>query len=315
MNKPEILQLGAYSERDEALLNEHFVMHRFFEVDDKAAFLKEHATNIKAIGTRGDLRVEAELIEALPALEMIAVYGVGYDGVPMDRVKANNIRMSNTPDVLTGDVADYAVAMMLSQSRGVVGSSDWVRSGNWATKGGYGLTTRVHGKRVGVLGLGRIGFEIAKRLAAFNMEINYSSRTAKPEAADWNFIADPVALAEASDFLFVALAANAETHHIVNKDVIAAMGDTGMIINISRAANIDEEALLDALESGALGSAALDVFEGEPVINERFFALDNVLLQPHQGSGTVETREAMGDLVRHNLLAHFEGRDLITPVN
>lgn len=314
MNKPEILQLGAYSERDEALLNEHFVMHRFFEVEDKAAFLKKHAVNIKAIGTRGDLSVEGELIEALPALEMIAVYGVGYDGVDMDSVRAKNIRMSNTPDVLTGDVADYAVAMMLSQSREIVGASDWVRSGSWA-KGGYGLTSRAHGKRVGILGLGRIGFEIAKRLAAFNMEINYSSRNAKPEAIDWNFIPDPVALAEASDFLFVALAANAETHHIVNKDVIAAVGSSGMIINISRAANVDEEALLDALESGALGSAALDVFEGEPVINERFLALNNVLLQPHQGSGTVETREAMGDLVRSNLLAHFEGRDLLTPVN
>lgn len=315
MNKPEILQLGPYSERDEALLDEHFVMHRFFEVEDKTTFLKEHATNIKAIGTRGDLRVEGELIEALPALEMIAVYGVGYDGVDMDMVKAKNLSMSNTPDVLTGDVADYAVAMMLSLSRDVIGSSNWVRSGNWSNKGNYGLTSRVHGKRVGVLGLGRIGIEIAKRLAAFNMEINYSSRSAKPEAADWNFIADPVKLAEASDFLFVALAANADTRHIVSKDVIAAMGSSGMIINISRAANIDEEALLDALESGALGSAALDVFEGEPVINERFFALDNVLLQPHQGSGTVETREAMGDLVRNNLLAHFEGRDLLTPVN
>ena len=315
MNKPEILQLGAYSERDEALLNEHFVMHRFFEVDDKEAFLKEHAANIKAIGTRGDLRVEGELIDALPALEMIAVYGVGYDGVDMDRVIARDLRMSNTPDVLTGDVADYAVAMMLAQSRAIVGASDWVRSGNWGNTGGYGLTSRVHGKRVGILGLGRIGFEIAKRLAAFDMEINYSSRSAKPEAADWNFIADPVALAEASDFLFVALAANAETRHIVSKEVIEAMGSTAMIINISRAANIDEEALLDALENGTLGSAALDVFEGEPVINERFFALDNVLLQPHQGSGTVETREAMGDLVRNNLLAHFEGRDLLTPVN
>lgn len=315
MNKPEILQLGAYSERDEALLNEHFVMHRFFEVDDKAAFLNEHAANIKAIGTRGDLKVEGSLIESLPALEMIAVYGVGYDGVDMQTVKSKNLRMSNTPDVLTGDVADYAVAMMLAQSRDMVGASNWVRSSNWGNKGGYHLTSRAYGKRVGILGLGRIGFEIARRLAAFDMQINYSSRSAKAEAVDWNFIQDPLTLAEASDFLFVTLAANEETHHIVSKDVIAAMGNKGMIINVSRAANIDEDALLDALESGALGSAALDVFEGEPVINERFLALDNVLLQPHQGSGTVETREAMGDLVRNNLLAHFEGRDLLTPVN
>ncbi len=165
-----------------------------------------------------------------------------------------------------------------------------------------------------MLGLGRIGFEVAKRLKGFDMDIAYSDVSEKPYADGLTFIADPVALAERSDVLFVTLAASAETRHIVSKAVIEALGPEGMLINISRASNIDEDALLDALESGALGSAALDVFEGEPKLNPRFLKLDNVLLQPHHASGTIETRKAMGKLVRDNLAAHFAGEALITPV-
>ena len=172
----------------------------------------------------------------------------------------------------------------------------------------------MHGRRAGILGLGRIGYEVAKRLAGFDMDIAYSDTGPKDFARDWTFVADPVALAERSDFLFVTLAASAETRHIVGRKVIEALGPDGMLINISRASNIDENALLDALEARTLGSAALDVFEGEPNLNPRFLALDNVLLQPHMASGTVETRKAMGQLVFDNLSAHFDGRPLPTPV-
>ena len=165
-----------------------------------------------------------------------------------------------------------------------------------------------------MLGLGRIGIEVAKRLQGFGMDIAYSARSPKSVPEDWAYIADPLALAARSDFLFVTLSASAKTRHIVNGDVIAALGAQGMLINISRAGNIDETALLDALEAGTLGSAALDVFEGEPALNPRFVALPNVLLQPHHASGTVETRQAMGQLVRDNLSAHFSGRALLTPV-
>ncbi|PWQ93971.1 2-hydroxyacid dehydrogenase [Leucothrix arctica] len=314
MNKPEILQVGAYPEWDEVVLNDLFNMHRYFEIEDKSAYLKQHGAKIKGIATRGELGADRALIESLPSLEVISVYGVGYDAVDLAAAKERNIRVTNTPDVLTNDVADFGLAMMLSLSRQVIGGSEWVRSGNWKNTGNFPLTSRIHGKRVGVLGLGRIGFEVAKRLTGFDMEISYSDVSAKDYAPDWNFIQDPVALAESCDFLFVTLAASAETRHIVNKEVIEALGKTGMVINVSRAANIDEEALLDALESGALGSAALDVFEGEPALNPRFLALDNVLLQPHQASGTYETRKAMGGLVRENLVAHFAGKDLLTPV-
>lgn len=314
MSKIEILQVGPYPAWDEERLNARFTMHRYFEAADKAAFLAEHAPGIRGIATRGELGANRALIDALPNLEVISVYGVGYDAVDLAAARERGIRVTNTPDVLTKDVADLGVAMMLTQARGMIGAERWVRSGDWAEKGLYPLQSQAHGKRVGILGLGRIGFEVGKRLAGFDMEIAYSSRAPKENAEGWTYIADPVELAACSDFLFVTLASTADTRHIVNRKVIEALGPAGMLINISRAATIDEEALLDALESKALGSAALDVFEGEPKLNPRFLALDNVLLQPHHASGTVETRKAMGALVFNNLSAHFDGRPLPTPV-
>lgn len=314
MSKIEILQLGPYPSWDEERLNARFTMHRYFEAPDKPAFLSERAGDIRAIATRGEIGANRAMIEALPRLEMIGVYGVGFDAVDLDAARRRGIRVTNTPDVLTKDVADLGVAMLLAQARGLVGGEGWVRSGDWAKKGLYPLKTRVHGKRVGILGLGRIGFEVARRLAGFDMDIAYSDVGPKDFAKDWTFIADPRALAARSDVLFVTLAASAATRHIVNAEVIAALGPEGMLINISRASNIDEAALLDALESKALGAAALDVFEGEPNVDPRFLSLENVLLLPHMASGTVETRKAMGLLLFDNLSAHFEGRPLPTPV-
>lgn len=314
MTKPSVLQVGAYPDWDQVPLEEAFAMHRYFEASDKACFLADVGPNVRGIATRGDLGADRTMIDACPNLEVISVYGVGYDAVDLSACEQRGIRVTNTPDVLTKDVADLGVAMMLAQTRGILGAEQWVRNGNWVSRGSYPLTSRVWGKRAGVLGLGRIGHELAKRLAGFDMDIAYCDVAAKDFASDWTFIADPVALARHVDVLFVTLAASEATRHIVNRDVIEAVGLEGMIVNISRAANIDEEALLDALESGTLGSAALDVFEGEPALNPRFLKLPNVLLQPHHASGTVETRKAMGKLVRDNLSAHFSGQPLLTPV-
>ncbi|WP_186391312.1 MULTISPECIES: 2-hydroxyacid dehydrogenase [unclassified Pannonibacter] len=314
MSKPHLLQVGPYPEWDQIPLDEAFTVHRYFEAADKAAFLAEVGLQIRGIATRGELGANADMIAACPNLEVISVYGVGYDAVDLNAAKARGIRVTNTPDVLTNDVADLGVAMMLVQSRGMIGAETWVKDGSWAAKGLYPLKRRVWGRKAGVLGLGRIGYEVAKRLAGFDMEIAYSDVSAKDYASQWEFIQDPVALAARSDFLFVTLAASAATRHIVGPKVIEALGPEGMLINISRASNIDEEALLNALESGKLGSAALDVFEGEPKLNPRFLKLDNVLLQPHHASGTIETRKAMGQLLRDNLTAHFAGKPLPTPV-
>ncbi|TPJ83238.1 2-hydroxyacid dehydrogenase [Mesorhizobium sp. B2-5-13] len=313
MQRPHILQVGPYPAWDEEPLNEAFTVHRYFAADDKRAFLAGIGPQVRGIATRGELGANRAMIEACPSLEVVSVYGVGFDAVDLAACRERGVRVTNTPDVLTNDVADLGIAMMLCQSRGMIGAERWVRDGSWA-KGLYPLKRRVWGRRAGVLGLGRIGYEVAKRLAGFGMDIAYSDVAPKDFAPDWTFVADPVELARRSDFLFVTLAASAATRHIVNKDVLAALGEDGMLINISRASNIDEDALLDALETKVLGSAALDVFEGEPKLNPRFLALDNVLLQPHHASGTIETRKAMGKLVRDNLAAHFAGQPLLTPV-
>jgi lactate dehydrogenase-like 2-hydroxyacid dehydrogenase len=314
MDKLPILQIGPYPQWDQEPLDAAFQVHRYFEATDKAKLLAEVGPSIKAIATRGELGANRGMIEACPNLQLISVYGVGFDAVDLQACRERGIRVTNTPDVLTNDVADLGVAMMLCQSRGMLGAETWVRDGSWAGKGLYPLKRRVWGRRAGVLGLGRIGFEVAKRLKGFDLQIAYSDVEAKSFASDMKFVADPVELARQSDFLLVTLAASAATRHIVGRQVIEALGPEGMLINISRASNIDEEALLEALETGKLGSAALDVFEGEPKLNPRFLALDNVLLQPHHASGTIETRKAMGQLVRDNLAAHFAGQPLPTPV-
>ncbi|MEN0117761.1 MAG: 2-hydroxyacid dehydrogenase [Agrobacterium cavarae] len=314
MTKPEILLVGPYPEWDLVELDAKFEVRKLYEATDRDVFLQRHGGNIRGIATRGELGASAELIDRLPKLEVVSVYGVGYDAVNLEACRARGIRVTNTPDVLTNDVADLGVAMMLVQSRGMIGAERWVKDGSWSVKGLYPLKRKVWGRKAGVLGLGRIGFEVAKRLRGFDMDIAYSDVAAKDFAKDMTFIADPVELARHSEFLFVTLAASAATRHIVSKDVIEALGPEGMLVNISRASNVDEDALLDALESGTLGSAALDVFEGEPNLNPRFLKLDNVLVQPHHASGTIETRKAMGKLVRDNLVAHFAGNALPTPV-
>lgn len=314
MKKIDILQIGPYPAWDMDALEKQFILHPYFAAEDKDAFVANCSERIRGVATRGELGLSRKLIEVLPNLEIISVYGVGYDAVDLEAAQERGICVTNTPDVLTKDVADFAVTMMLAASRGVIGAEDWVRTGAWADKGLYPLKTRVFGKRVGILGLGRIGFEIARRCAAFEMDIAYSDVQPQEYAPEWTYIKSARALAEHSDFMFVTVTGGPATRHIVNKKVIKALGPKGMILNVSRASNIDENALIDALESKALGFAALDVFEGEPQLDSRFLKLDNVMLQPHQASGTVETRKAMGKLVCDNLEAHFAGRDLLTPV-
>lgn len=311
MTKPHVLQLVTYPEWDQRPLDAAFTLHRYYAAQNKGSFLASIGPDIRAIATNGGLGVSAEVIAACPRLEVICIYGVGFDAVDLAACTARGIKVTNTPDVLTDDCADLAVGMVIALARGMVKAEAWARSGEW-TKSSFPLQRRVTGMKAGILGLGRIGLEVAKRLEGFGMDIAYSARSRKN--APYTYIADPVALAERSDLLIVTALANAETRHIVNAKVIAALGPEGLLVNISRASNIDETALLEALEARQLGGAALDVFEGEPKLNPRFLALPNVLLQPHHASGTVETRRAMGQLMRDNLTAHFAGKPLLTPV-
>ncbi len=312
MSKPEVLMIGPYPSWDMEDLESRYTIHRLWEVEDRDTFLAQRGDGIRAVATRGELGASAALLKKLPKLEIVSCYGVGTDAIDLRFARENGIRVTNTPDVLTEDVADLGMALMLAVARQLPEGDAHVRAGRWA-KGNMHLTTRVCGKRVGVVGMGRIGAAFARRAAAFDCTVSYFARSPKPDLP-YAFVGDLVELARQSDFLVVTLAGGEGTRGIVTGEVIEALGPDGIFVNISRGTTVDETALLDALEQGRIRGAGLDVFLNEPAIDPRFAGLKNAVLQPHHGSGTVETRQAMGKLVRDNLAAHFSGQPLLTPV-
>ncbi|GHD99655.1 lactate dehydrogenase [Defluviimonas sp. 20V17] len=309
----KVLAIGTFPEQERAALQEAFATAFLEDPAELADLPAETRAQVAAVALRTVAAIGGAAMDLLPQLGLIASYGVGYDQIDLVAATARGVAVTNTPDVLNDDVADLAVAMLLMQGRRMEAASAWMRAGRWASDGPFALNRRVSGGRAGILGLGRIGREIADRLAAFKMQIHYHSRHEK-QTPGWTYHADPVALAAAVDFLFVAVVGGAETEGLVSAEVIAALGARGVLINIARGSVVDEAALLDALEAGRLGGAGLDVFRNEPVIDPRFYALPNVVLQPHQASATVETRGAMARLQRDNLAAYLAGTPLPTPV-
>ena len=292
-------------------LKARFTVHdRVHELDP--AVFERVAPTIRAVATGGDGKVPAALIERLPALEIISVMGVGYDGVDSAAAKARGIPVTHTPDVLNDDVADLAIGLMLCAARQLPQSDRWVRDGSWAAKGNLPLQRKMSGARLGVVGMGRIGQAIATRALAFGMSIAYCTRNARPELP-YRHMADVVQLAAESDFLVVITPGGAATRHLIDARVLEALGRKGILVNVARGSVVDEAALIDALERGTLGGAALDVFEDEPRVPERLRALPQVVLAPHVGSATTATRQAMADLAQANLVAHFGGKPLLTP--
>lgn len=273
----------------------------------------ERAT-IEAVAFKGHHALGASEMDLLPGLRIIANYGVGYDAIDVDAASGRGVKVTNTPDVLSDDVADLAVAMLIMQGRDMLRGDALVRSGEWAAGQGFPLNRKVSGGRVGILGLGRIGREIADRLAAFKMDVHYWARSEKATPG-WTWHADPVSLASAVDYLIVAMVGGQATQNMVDAKVLLALGPRGILVNISRGSVVDEAALLDALENGTIAGAGLDVFWNEPKVDPRFHALSNVVLQPHQGSGTLETRSEMAKLQRDNIAACLAGKPLLTPVN
>lgn len=308
----ELLIIGPYPAWDMQPLEAGYSVHKLWEQADPDVYLAEHGANIRAIATRGELGASAELMSKLPRLEIVSCYGVGTDAIDLAEARRRGIRVTNTPLVLNKDVADMALALTLAVLRQIPAGDRYVRDGSWAAKN-MGLTASLTGKRIGILGFGRIGHEVAKRAAAFDTEVGYSDLQ-KNEGSSYTYFTSPTALAGWADVLIVTVSGGAATHHIVNAEVIEALGPTGIVINVSRGSTVDENALLAALEAKSIAGAGLDVFATEPKINPRFFPLDNVTLQPHHASGTVETRKAMGQLVRDNLQAYFAGESLLTPV-
>lgn len=311
-NAPQVLMCGPYPAWDMEALAASYAIHRLWEAPDRSAFLDACAPQVRAIATRGELGASAELIGRLPALEIIACYGVGTDAIDLATARARGIRVTNTPDVLTGDVADIAVGLALAAMRRIPAADAHVRSGAWA-RGNMDLVTRLYGKRVGMVGFGRIGTTTARRLSGFDVELGYFDLAARAGSPQ-RFFPSLTELAAWSDLLIVTLAGGAATHGMVDAKVLQALGPKGWLVNVSRGSTVHEPALLEALEQRQIAGAGLDVFWNEPRIDPRFLALDNVVLQPHHASGTLETRRAMGELVRDNLAAHFAGRPLPTPV-
>ncbi|MBE7494867.1 MAG: 2-hydroxyacid dehydrogenase [Verrucomicrobiaceae bacterium] len=275
------------------------------------AAAEPHFESIRALVPLGGTVLTTALLERLPALEIISVMGVGYDGVPIPWCRERGIRVTNTPDVLTDDVADIAVALVLMTSRRLVESNRYLHDGKWPG-GAFLLAHALRGKVAGILGLGRIGKAIAHRLEAHGMKIAYHGR--RPQNVPWAYFDDLKALASESDFLIVACPGGPETQKIVNAAILTALGPEGTLINIARGSVVDETALITALNNGVIRTAGLDVFEDEPRVPAALLNCERAVLLPHVGSATHETRCAMGNLVLDNLAAHFAGRELITPV-
>jgi len=279
---------------------------------DAAPFLSEHGADVGVVVTSGGVGVGTELMASLPSLAAVINFGVGYDTTDIDQARSRGIVVSNTPDVLTDCVADTAVGLLIDTLRRFSAADRFVRSGGWATAR-YPLATSISGKRVGILGLGRIGRAIAHRLEGFGCVISYHNRTPAP-GVDYDYVPSLLQLARESDVLVVAAAGGDETQKIVSAEVIDALGDTGFLVNIARGSVVDQDALVAALVDGRLAGAGLDVFADEPNVPAELLGLDTVVLLPHLASGTVETRQAMTDLTLANLDAYLADRSLVTPV-
>ena len=309
--RPEVLTVANLSPLLMDALNHAFVVHHRTHESDPAAFALA-APRIQAIAASGESKVGAALLDQLPALRIISVMGVGYDGIDVAAAKARGVVVTHTPGVLNDDVADLALALMLGVARGVARSDRYVRAGRWPS-GPMPLARKVSGARLGLVGIGRIGQAIAQRALAFGMSVAYTSRTAKADLP-YRYWPSAQALAAECDFLVVITPGGAATRKLIDADVLAALGANGYLINVARGSVVDQAALVEALERGVIAGAGLDVFENEPEVPEALRALDNVLLTSHIGSATTQTRAAMADLAFRNLQALFAAQDLPSPV-
>ncbi|CAM3846599.1 2-hydroxyacid dehydrogenase [Agrobacterium radiobacter] len=270
------------------------------------------AERINAIAVSGV--VNAKWIDALPKLEIIANFGVGYDGVDAKHAATRGIVVTNTPDVLNDEVADTTIALLINTVRRLYQAETWLRDGKWVGEGPFALSPfSLRGRKVGLFGMGRIGQEIAKRLEPFKVEIGYHTRS-KRDGLSYTYYGSLKEMAKAVDILICIVPGTPETHKAINAEILTALGPEGVFINVGRGSSVDEDALLEALKSGALGAAGLDVFYAEPKVPEAFLSLPNVSLLPHVASASVPTRNAMADLVADNILGWFKDGTVLTPV-
>jgi lactate dehydrogenase-like 2-hydroxyacid dehydrogenase len=298
-----------------AKLDELFTVHKLWLADDKLSLVRKVAPDVRAAFSSGHDPFANDILDALPNLKLVACFGVGVDGVNVPELTRRGITVTNTPDVLTEEVADFAMGLLLATVRQIVKGDRHVRSGDWVKRGNMEMTwSLTGGKTIGIVGLGRIGKAVARRCVAFNLNVIYHGRTKQPDVP-YRYYADPVSLAADADFLMVITPGGAGTKHLVNAKVLEALGPTGILINVARGSVVDQRALVDALKAKKIAAAGLDVFEVEPCVPEGLAdMLDSVVLQPHQASASHETRGAMGDLMIANVQAFLAGKPVLTPV-
>jgi len=313
LSQPEILMIGPMMQMIEDQLDAAFTVHRHWQVDDFDALVDTVAPVIRGIATSHARPVDAALIDRLPNLEVISNFGVGYDTVDAAHAGSKGILVTNTPDVLTEEVADTAFGLLLMTVRELSAAERHLRAGKWSD-GAYPLTrSSLRDRTMGILGLGRIGKAIARRAEASEVGVVYCGRSQQPDV-DYRYYADLVDMARDVDILMSVIPGGAATQHIINAEVIEALGPQGILINVGRGSAVDEKALISALQSGALFAAGLDVFEHEPSVPDELMALNNAVLLPHVGSASVHTRDAMGQLVVDNLTGWFASKSVLTPV-
>ena len=298
--------------RQECLVNleSRYIVHRLWEAGDPDALIEKVSPNIRVVVTEG--WAPADFQGKFPKLELIASHGVGYDGVDVGAAQARKIAISNTPGVLDDDVADLAIGLLIAVTRGMVVGDNYVRNGEWL-KANMPLMSHLGGRQAGILGLGRIGMAIADRLKAFGIKINYHNRQQRSDVS-YNYFSSLMEMVDQVDFLILSCVGGEATRKIVNRQVMEKLGSEGVLINISRGSVIDEDDLVACLQEGKLGGAGLDVFTSEPKVPEALFKMPQVVLQPHVGSATLQTRIAMGQLVVDNVDAYYANKPLLTPV-
>ncbi|HWI83710.1 2-hydroxyacid dehydrogenase [Ramlibacter sp.] len=309
-----ILQMGPIGPHLDQQLGQRGKVLRLWEAADRDAALDGAAAGVRVVVTSVRLGCPAPLIERLPRLRAICSWGVGYETIDVAAAKARGIAVSNTPDVLDDCVADLAWGLLIAAARRTAAGDRYVKDGQWRAIGQFPLTTRVSGKRLGILGLGRIGEAIARRGAGFAMDVRYHNRRERP-GVPYGYESSLVQLARWADFLVVACEGGASTRHLVSQAVIDALGAKGILVNIARGTVVDQEAMVRALAEGRLGGAGLDVLEKEPAVPPELLSMDQVVLMPHVGSATRETRRAMEQLVLDNVDSFLAGRGLLTPVH
>ena len=284
-----------------------------YDARELSRLTPDEAARVRVAVTSGVWGVRAEHLDRLPALEAIVSFGVGYDATDVDEAARRGIVVSNTPDVLTDCVADTAIGLAIDTLRGLSAADRFVRRGEWPEAGNFPLTRKVSGKRVGILGLGRIGQAIATRFEAFGCPISYHSRSEVP-GSPYAYAASPAQLAADVDILVLATSGGSGTQHLVDRKVLEALGPEGYLINIARGSVVDQDALVELLLEGGIAGAGLDVYTEEPAVPAELIDLDNVVLLPHLASGTVETRAAMEQLTLDNLDRWLADGTVLTPV-